>query len=1050
MSETVPPELVAAIREGRVVLFLGAGASRGATDGSGNQIPLGDDLASELVELYLGPEYAGVDFRTAYDLSCSARDVRTVQAFVRDRLQPFQPASFHSIIPGFAWAGLATTNYDLVIERAYQVKADRIQNIIPLRSDSDAKTTPLRHGSIFYVKLHGCITQASEVSPPLVASTEQLIAFREGRQGQFKTFLEWGQSKTIIFIGYSFKDTNLRQLLDEIIREGDKRPRHYVVDPSILPAMATYWSDRRIGAVRLSTEAFLGAIETEIPTATRSLGAYTSTLERSSHFTHFINKSTQSESESLSAYLMDSVDFVYPELESTKADALAFYRGTNQGWSPIQDNLDIRQRVVGDILSDAIISISVTTPPDVVLLKGHAGSGKTVSLRRIAWDAAKVHKKFCIFITRQHSLDVEKLEEIFSLTSERLYLFIDNVSEHIESVVTALMVASRLKAPLRVIASESHNIWNAACDALEPYVSSTFEMRYLSERDIESLLDLLEKHDSLGYLKALSSEERKHEFRDVHGRQILVALLEATSGLPLMEILENEYKGIFPSEAQLLYLDICSLHRFGPPVRAGLIARMHGINFEEFEEKFFRPLEHIVRLRRDSKSGDYVYEARHSHIANVVYETAIKTQEERFENLSRIVSKLNPAYSYDNDVVGQVLKAENIQRTVPDQLRARQLYTMAIESFGRKPFILQQRGIYEMHVANNAGRLDSAEMFLEEALAAEPFNPAIKHSMAELDLKRSRLATLDIERQSWRRRAEERAASLTSSDRSAYSYHTLMKAAVDGVRDALAAVERDETDTSVLSLGENLKRAEEVLKKGLQKFPNEPRLLGEEGELSNVLSNAVRAESAFKKAFQQNPRSTLVARRLARIYRSKHQFADAEAVLKKAIEANPGAQELQYELAQTLMESAPDADQQQAEMVLYHLRRSFISGAKQYQAQFWYARQLCICDKYDEAKPLFDSLGDLRVPYSERIEIRGTVRTATGAQRRFVGSVAAMRASYGFISCDSPRMRAFVPSPEIGGRVAELLPQSRVSFGLGFNLRGPVAVDVESEDPPRR
>src|SRR5262245_60038882 len=116
----LPDDLIAAGVEGRAVLFLGAGASRGARNGKGEHIPLANDLAAELVDRFLGPEYKGSDFRTAYDLSCSQRDVPTVQRFLYDRLIPFEPADFHLLVPKFAWAGLLTTNYDLILERSYK------------------------------------------------------------------------------------------------------------------------------------------------------------------------------------------------------------------------------------------------------------------------------------------------------------------------------------------------------------------------------------------------------------------------------------------------------------------------------------------------------------------------------------------------------------------------------------------------------------------------------------------------------------------------------------------------------------------------------------------------------------------------------------------------------------------------------------------------------------------------------------------------------------------------------------------------------------------
>jgi len=159
MASTLPPDLVAAISEGRAVLFMGAGASRGSKNDQGKDIPLARELADDLVNMFLGPAYRGYDFRSAYDLSCSQRDVPTIQRFLFDRLNPFQPAVFHALVPQLPWAGLLTTNYDLIIERAYSRARSPIHRLVPNVKDDDGAADLLDHRGILYVKLHGCITR---------------------------------------------------------------------------------------------------------------------------------------------------------------------------------------------------------------------------------------------------------------------------------------------------------------------------------------------------------------------------------------------------------------------------------------------------------------------------------------------------------------------------------------------------------------------------------------------------------------------------------------------------------------------------------------------------------------------------------------------------------------------------------------------------------------------------------------------------------------------------------------------------------------------------
>ena len=43
----------------------------------------------------------------------------------------FKPAPFHELLPTFRWRAIATTNYDLIVERAYERVGDRLQALVP-------------------------------------------------------------------------------------------------------------------------------------------------------------------------------------------------------------------------------------------------------------------------------------------------------------------------------------------------------------------------------------------------------------------------------------------------------------------------------------------------------------------------------------------------------------------------------------------------------------------------------------------------------------------------------------------------------------------------------------------------------------------------------------------------------------------------------------------------------------------------------------------------------------------------------------------------------
>jgi cold shock CspA family protein len=119
-------------------------------------------------------------------------------------------------------------------------------------------------------------------------------------------------------------------------------------------------------------------------------------------------------------------------------------------------------------------------------------------------------------------------------------------------------------------------------------------------------------------------------------------------------------------------------------------------------------------------------------------------------------------------------------------------------------------------------------------------------------------------------------------------------------------------------------------------------------------------------------------------------------------------------------------------------------GDKNKQAQFWYARQLCIANEYEEARPIFKGLAEARVPFKEKSEIRGVLKQSDGTPSRFVGNITLLRDGYGFVRCDAMNLSAFFSARDVAEECWAYLAEGEVvHFGLGFNLRGPVATRIE-------
>ena len=156
------------------VLFLGAGASFGALHPRGQQIPDSEALRNLLSERFLGGKLKNRSLSHVSEMCISESDLISVQSYIREELSQFTPAPHHLIIPRFSWHAIVTTNYDLIVEKAYADEPLAKQELAVFTRDTERIDTIMKRitNGVRYIKLHGCI-KSSDEQVPLILSKEQ-------------------------------------------------------------------------------------------------------------------------------------------------------------------------------------------------------------------------------------------------------------------------------------------------------------------------------------------------------------------------------------------------------------------------------------------------------------------------------------------------------------------------------------------------------------------------------------------------------------------------------------------------------------------------------------------------------------------------------------------------------------------------------------------------------------------------------------------------------------------------------------------------------------
>lgn len=1029
----IPSLLLSEIKEGNVVLMLGAGASMESTDSNGCKAPSSKELGKKLADKFLGGKFKDQPLSQISEYAINESSLYNVQKYICDLLEPLEPSKAHCLLPTFRWRGLATTNYDLLIEKAYSNKSNGQQGIVPFIDNSDQVDQKMRDtNSLAYLKLHGCITRITDEKCRLILAPDQFVEYEEGRRRVFRMFVAWANECSVVFVGYKLQDPNFRTIIANISKElGMLRPRYYMVTPDVDPIEARMWEKKHITMLSGTFEEFMTIADSKLTSPFRSLKKTVPTgnlaiTER------FIEKDVVL-NDNCTQFLDTDVDYVKAVKVTNQVNPKDFYKGINPGWSAIEQNLDVRRGLVDTILSDHFLrDNTVMDDLQFVVVKGYAGAGKSTLLRRIAWDATHDYDKLCLYLNPSYgAINTVALQQLIISCKERIYLFVEDAPNRVRELELLTNAIGEHGKYLTVVVSARINEWNMTCENLSSYVTDEYELKYLSHKDINSLLVLLEKHGALGTLSKLKMEGRRKAFVEHAGRQLLVALHEATLGRPFEEIITDEYKNIRPPQAQSMYLTICVLNRFDVPIRAGLISRIHGITFEKFSQKFFSPLERIIESEHNPIIGDYLYRTRHAHIAEIIFEDILRDPEGKYHEYLKCLRQLNLSYETDRLAFTHMIRGKVLLDIFPDHSMVKEIYRLAEENAGQDQYLLHQMGIYEMNRPN--GNIREAEGLLRKALEQSPDNSTVLHSIAECHVNRAEKARTELEKNKSLDQATKICLSLKKLTNNTYAISTLIKIGLLKLKEIL---ENDsELSTSVSEIEELTKNIEKELSQGLQKFPMDSVLLNLDSHFASLISKSERVVESLQKSFEANPRNAYVAMRLADCQK-KTSVQDAEATLKRALEESGFNRKLHYAYGKLLLETGTATNEQ----LEHHFRRSYSPGDSNFDAQLLHARQLFINKEHPQSKALFKKLGASRLPSEFRNKAQYPLA------QEYAGSIAKMEATYCFISRDGVGDWIYVNPDNFEVDDWTLLTVgTRVRFNIAFSMKGARAINVKNE-----
>jgi tetratricopeptide (TPR) repeat protein len=199
------------LKSNQTTLFLGAGSSIGIGGPSGKRLL--DEVTNEFSDVIFSNDNNFFD--VCKDIIESENHSRPeLEKFIIKQLDGLYPNEKHIELISLPWKCIFTTNYDIVLERIPQDKSEG--RIIRSIKEQEPEIELERQDILYYIKIFGSIDAPyGEEGYPILSRTDHSTSFLR-RNSYYKILSDCIRKGPIIFLGYSFEDNLVFDIMDEL------------------------------------------------------------------------------------------------------------------------------------------------------------------------------------------------------------------------------------------------------------------------------------------------------------------------------------------------------------------------------------------------------------------------------------------------------------------------------------------------------------------------------------------------------------------------------------------------------------------------------------------------------------------------------------------------------------------------------------------------------------------------------------------------------------------------------------------------------------------
>ena len=567
LSENDKQNLLRNLVRNRVTLVTGAGFSRDSKNKFGNFLPTGWELASMLWSfLYTTPYDGKTSLKTLYGAALKhPGGLAPLREFLCAHLSATYIPEWYTSVSKWFWYRVYSFNADDVMEKLFEQSQTGLDIVI---APSPFKERDQFLRKIQYIKLHGSVSSDQSLT---FGPKEYGIRAASRTDMWYLHFVEDYSTLPTLFVGTELDEPIFWQYIEmrgEQAIRGDKvrRPKCFLVNPTISKPMEDMLSNYNIVPVRATAEAFFVWLEQQQQSQTReqTLGQVIEGME----------PAILAAASGAAVRDVMRIEYFYslfrtPFRPANPKRGSFFLLGAPPTWDDIANDVDAHREISDTVMLKLNEAFSKDVD-DIILLSSAAGGGKSTISRRAALDL--VDAGFPVYFSDGRSRpDPARIAEHILTLQERVFLFFDNAGDDLGLIASLWhQIRHHTFRPVILVAARSndvafrgHELMRTGARIAEVIVPN------LSEKDTIAVLETLDRHDFLGVLKDRTPKQRVELFKTKARSQILVAMREATTGRGFDDILRDEFSRLDTKDAKLLYLvtAIASDLDYGLPIQ---------------------------------------------------------------------------------------------------------------------------------------------------------------------------------------------------------------------------------------------------------------------------------------------------------------------------------------------------------------------------------------------------------------------------------------------------------------------------------------------------